>query len=277
MSFLKICLRWAGPRPHIPFPSRPHFVCKFSRHGYNLSVLRPGSPSITILVLPDFAMHIVAQLLPIDLHNFQAKYQRVVSFWVPVNYPSLNELDAGTTMYTYSVSLTPNLCHCKLPYCNDSALSWPFSHPLRVEENSEFHSKPETFGLMSPHCRFSDLGPFRRWIKSIRNQHVKCNERRTRTCHRAYYIGGATPFHSCMIVRSPKLVSSEDRTGSRAPSASYCSTEGVAPLHKPPVPVHTAPPVLVHTAPPVPVHTAPPVPDTLRLMFMKNIFYCCNL
>ncbi len=41
-----------------------------------------------------------------------------------------------------------------------------------------------------------------------------------------------------MTVRSPKLVSSEDRTGARAPSASYCSTEGVAPLHTaPPVPV----------------------------------------
>jgi hypothetical protein len=37
-------------------------------------------------------MHIVAHLCPIDLHNFKAKYQRVVSFWVPVNYPSLNEL-----------------------------------------------------------------------------------------------------------------------------------------------------------------------------------------
>jgi hypothetical protein len=80
-----------------------------------------------------------------------------------------------------------------------------------------------------------------RWIKSIGNQHVKCNERRTRPCHRAYYIRGATPFHSCMIVRSPKLVSSEDRTGARAPSASYCSTEGVAPLH-------TAPPVLVFSS-----------------------------
>jgi hypothetical protein len=33
-------------------------------------------------------------------------------------------------------------------------------------------------------------------------------------------------------------VSSEDRTGARAPSASYCSTEGVAPLH-------TAPPVQI--------------------------------
>ncbi len=69
------------------------------------------------------------------------------------------------------------------------------------------------------------------WIKSIRNQHVKCNERQTRPCHWAYYIGGATPFHSCMIVRSPRLVSSEDRTRARAPSASYCSTEGIAPLH----------------------------------------------
>ncbi len=57
--------------------------------------------------------------------------------------------------------------------------------------------------------------PHKWWIKSIRNQHIKCNERPTRPCHRAYYIGGATPFHSCIIVRSPKLVSSEDRTGPR--------------------------------------------------------------
>jgi hypothetical protein len=77
-----------------------------------------------------------------------------------------------------------------------------------------------------------------RWIKSARDQHVKCNERQTRPCPRAYYIRGSTPFHSCVEVRSPKLVSSEDLTEARAPSASYCSTEGVAPLHTaPPVPV----------------------------------------
>jgi hypothetical protein len=77
-----------------------------------------------------------------------------------------------------------------------------------------------------------------RWIKSARDQLVKCNERRTRPCHMAYYIRGSTPFHSCVEVRSQKLVSSEDRTRARAPSASYCSTEGVAPLHTaPPVPV----------------------------------------
>jgi hypothetical protein len=61
---------------------------------------------------------------------------------------------------------------------------------------------------------------------------------RTRPCHRAYSIRGSTPFHSCVKVRSPKLVSRKDGTGARAPSASYCSTEGVAPLHTaPPVPV----------------------------------------
>ncbi len=160
---------------------------------------------------------------------------------------------------------------------------------LRVADNSEFHSSPEAFGHMSPHCRFSDLGPFRlrifsaqegnrtrahgdesnpleisvssamkgeprlatghialgalhwRWIKSARDQRVKCNERRTTPCHRAYSIRGSTPFHSRVEVPSPKLVSSEDRTGARAPSASYCSTKGVAPLHTAP-PVPAAPP-----------------------------------
>ncbi len=93
-------------------------------------------------------MYIVAKLRPIDVHSFQAKHQRVVSFWVPVNYPSLNEL----------VSMLELRC---IP----SAPSWPpegpFSLPLRVEDHSKFHSKPEAYGHMSPHCRFSDLGPFR--------------------------------------------------------------------------------------------------------------------
>ncbi len=39
-----------------------------------------------------------------------------------------------------------------------------------------------------------------RWIKPARDQHVKCNERLTRPCHRAYYIRGSTPFHSCVEV-----------------------------------------------------------------------------
>ncbi len=67
---LKIFLRWAGPRPHIPFP---HDLILY----VNLVTMGPVhlSPvtwpqallywySLTLL------MHIVAQLRPMDLHNF---------------------------------------------------------------------------------------------------------------------------------------------------------------------------------------------------------------
>jgi hypothetical protein len=78
----------------------------------NLSVLRPGSPSITVLVLPDFAASYT-----VDLHNFRAKYQRFFSFWVPVNYPSLNELVSIPELQCIPTQfrLPPNLCLCKLP------------------------------------------------------------------------------------------------------------------------------------------------------------------
>ncbi len=55
VHFFFMFSRWAGPRPHIPFPSRPHFVCKFSRHGSSSPVTSHLAPSITVLVLPDFA------------------------------------------------------------------------------------------------------------------------------------------------------------------------------------------------------------------------------
>ncbi len=60
-------------------------------------------------------MHIVAR--PIDLHNFHAKYQRVVRFWVPVNYPSLNELVSmpGLWCIPSQFRLLPNTSLCKLP------------------------------------------------------------------------------------------------------------------------------------------------------------------
>ena len=86
----KFWLHWAGPLPHIPFPSRPHFVCKFSRHGDNLSVLRPGFPNITVLVFPDFADAYSRTTASYRLTQLSG--QIPVSFWVPVNYPSLNEL-----------------------------------------------------------------------------------------------------------------------------------------------------------------------------------------
>jgi hypothetical protein len=44
-------------------------------------------------------------------------------------------------------------------------------------------------------------------------------------------LGALLPFIRAWKSGPPKLVSSEDRTGARAPSASYCST-----------PLHTAPP-----------------------------------
>ncbi len=105
-----------------------------------------------------------------------------------------------------------------------------------------------------------------RWIKPARDQHVKCNERRTptRTCHRAYRIrgSGSTPFHSCVEVRS-----SEDRTGARAPSASYCSTKGVAPLHTaPPVPV-----IIVYCCPSTFSLTSSPLPP-----FPNYVYSICR-
>ncbi len=105
---------------------------------------------------------------------------------------------------------------------------WAYVSPLSVLRPGSF--QVENFYRLSGK---SNPRPWR-WIKSTRDQRVKCNERRIRPCHRAYSIRGSTPFHSCVEVRSPKLVSSEDRTGARAPSASYCSTEGVAPLHTAP-------------------------------------------
>ncbi len=43
------------PDPTSHFPPDLILYVKFSCHGDNLSVLRPGSPSITVLVFPDFA------------------------------------------------------------------------------------------------------------------------------------------------------------------------------------------------------------------------------
>jgi hypothetical protein len=88
-----------------------------------------------------------------------------------------------------------------------------------------------------------------------------CNERPTKPCHRAYYIRGSTPFHLCVEIRSPKLVSSKDQTGARAPSAFYCSTEGVA--------LYTLRHQSRCTAPPVPVHCA----TSARILGIRQNFH----
>jgi hypothetical protein len=107
--YFLICLRWAGPWPHIPFPSRPHFVCKFSRHGDNLSVLRPGFPSIKVLVLPDFADAYSHTTASYSLAQLSGQIPESSQFLGASKLPLLEWtcLNAGTTMHTNSVSLTP--------------------------------------------------------------------------------------------------------------------------------------------------------------------------
>ncbi len=167
-------------------------------------------------------MHIVAQLRPIDLHNFQAKYQWVVSFWVPVNYPSLNELVSMPELLSFPY---PPIYAC-VSYLSAMILLFLdlqgalFHSPLELKITVSSIQSQTHLGICLPTagsqtwvCSVWEFFLHKWWIKYIRNQHIKCNERRTRPCNRAYYIGGPTPFHSCMIVRSPKLVSNEHRTG----------------------------------------------------------------
>jgi hypothetical protein len=90
--FLNNCFVLDGyPTPH-PISSRPHFVCKFSRQGSSSPVTSHLSPSITVLVFPDFADAYSRTTASYRLTQLFRPNTRVVSFWVPVNYPSLNEL-----------------------------------------------------------------------------------------------------------------------------------------------------------------------------------------
>ncbi len=151
---------------------------------------------------------------------------------------------------------------------------------------------------MSLYCRFSELGPFRLRIFSAQvgnrtrthgdeSNPLEISMSSAMKGEPGLATGLTTlgPLHPfiCAVHDSPVTETSVKRG-----SASYCSTEGVAPLHTaipvpvivspvpvtapqvsvtaPPVPV-TAPPLLV-TAPPGPVTaspvpvTAPPVPVT---------------
>ncbi len=152
-------------------------------------------------------------------------------------------------MHTDSVLLTPQFMPVYVTLVQWSALSWPsggpFSLPLRVEDHSEFHSKPEAFGHMCPHCRVSDLGPFRLRILSAQmgnRTRAHGDESNPLEISMSSAMKGkpglATgltplralhPFNS-MIVRSPKLVSSEDRTGARAPICFLLLYRGSSPF-----------------------------------------------
>ncbi len=167
-------------------------------------------------------------------------------FRVPVNYPSLNELVSMPELRCIPTQfrLPPDLCLCKLPLCKDSALSWPlggpFSFPLKVEDHSEFHSKPEAFRHMSPHCWFSDLGPFRFRIFSAQVG----NRTRAHGDEWNPLEISMSRYTLSSVHDSPVTETCVKRGSNRGqgPICFYCPTEGVAPLHTgPPVPV-TAPP-----------------------------------
>jgi hypothetical protein len=63
-------LRWAGPRPHIPFPPDLILYVNLVAMGpvYLSPVTWPQALRYWYSLTP--LMHIVAQLRPIDLHNF---------------------------------------------------------------------------------------------------------------------------------------------------------------------------------------------------------------
>jgi hypothetical protein len=121
---------------------------------------------------------------------------------------------------------------------------------LRVADNSESHySSPEAFGHMSPHCRFSDLGPFRLRIFSaqVRNgtrahgdesnpleiSMSSAMKGEPSLATGLTTLGAQHPFIHAWKAGHRNLCQVRNE-----PSASYCSTEGVAPLHTaPPVPV----------------------------------------
>jgi hypothetical protein len=71
--FLNMFLRWAGPRPHIPFPPDLILYVNLVAMGpvYLSPVTWPQALRYWYSLTP--LMHIVAQLRPIDLHNFLGK------------------------------------------------------------------------------------------------------------------------------------------------------------------------------------------------------------
>ncbi len=134
--------------------------------GNNLSFLRPESPSIMVLVFHDFADAYCRTTATYRLPQLSGQIPESSQFLVPVNYPSLNELVSVPELRCIPTQFCfpPNLCLLPLSamillfHDLQGAL---FLFPLGVEEHSEFYSKPEAFGHMSPRCWFSELGPFR--------------------------------------------------------------------------------------------------------------------
>ncbi len=154
-------------------------------------------------------MYIVTQLRPIDLHNFLSQIPESSQFLGASKLPLLEwtSPNAGSLTHTYSASIYPLTKACVSylsamillfldPQFKWAMLSpqgfrwqwvpfiarsiWAYVFPLSVlrpgSVQVENFFRPS--GELNPH-------PWR-WIKPTRDQHVKCNERQTRPCHRAY-------------------------------------------------------------------------------------------
>jgi hypothetical protein len=145
-------------------------------------------------------------------------------FWPTVNFYIVSMPDLRFVPTPFS--LPPNLCLHKFPQCNSTALSWPqrglLSLPQELKIIMNSIQRHEDLGIYF--CASVESNPRPRLRVIPRGyQHVMGNERWTKPCQRAYSIGGATPFRLIMIVRLPKLVSSEDKTGPEGPIAFFAT------------------------------------------------------
>jgi hypothetical protein len=124
---------------------------------------------------------------------------------------------------------------------------------------------------MSPHCRFSDLGPFRLRIFSaqVGNRTLAHGDESnlleismsSATKDKPGLATGFTTLGGYTLSFMHDSPVTEDRSGARAPSASYCSTEGVAPLHTAP-----AVPVFIFDTDPDPSFH----PDAIRIHILAS-------
>jgi hypothetical protein len=107
--FFYIFLRWAGPQTHIPFPTDLILYVNLVAMGpVHLSpVTWPQALRYWYSLIP--LMHIVAQLRPIDLHNFLGLIPMSSQILGASKLPLLEwtSLNAVTLTHTYSVSITP--------------------------------------------------------------------------------------------------------------------------------------------------------------------------
>ncbi len=152
-----------GPRPYIPFPSRPHIVCKFCSRGDNLSVLRLGPLSITVLVFPDFADAYSRTTTSCRLTQLSGQIPESSQFLGASKLPLLEwpSLNAGTTMHTTQFCIPPNLCLCN-KYLSRTNFEIVQNSKLEPKKFSFFCTFKDNSPLL-PYCTFLAVFDFLLW------------------------------------------------------------------------------------------------------------------